>query len=344
MMEPTLTIVIPCYNEEEVLHETMKQLNQLMDQLTEEKLISNNSMMLFVDDGSKDNTWTIVYKEGLRNERIRGLKLARNVGHQRALLAGLLTAKDRSDCVISIDADLQDDINVIREFIIKFQEGYEIVYGVRENRDTDSFFKRNTAQAFYRLMEKLGVSLIYNHADYRLMSKRALEELSHFEEVNLFLRGIVPLIGFQSTSVYYSRKERLAGISKYPLKKMLSFAFDGITSFSITPIRFVLFSGFFAFFISLVFGIYFIWLKFFGTTVTGWTSLITSIWLIGGLQLIAIGLIGEYIGKMYIETKRRPKYVIDINTYQLSQSMFQAGGTGRLSDETFALAQNKESW
>lgn len=344
MMEPTLTIVIPCYNEEEVLHETMKQLNQLMDQLTEEKLISNNSMMLFVDDGSKDNTWTIVYKEGLRNERIRGLKLARNVGHQRALLAGLLTAKDRSDCVISIDADLQDDINVIREFIIKFQEGYEIVYGVRENRDTDSFFKRNTAQAFYRLMEKLGVSLIYNHADYRLMSKRALEELSHFEEVNLFLRGIVPLIGFQSTSVYYSRKERLAGISKYPLKKMLSFAFDGITSFSITPIRFVLFSGFFAFFISLVFGIYFFWLKFFGTTVTGWTSLITSIWLIGGLQLIAIGLIGEYIGKMYIETKRRPKYVIDINTYQLSQSMFQAGGTGRLSDETFALAQNKESW
>ncbi|WP_147534754.1 glycosyltransferase family 2 protein [Bacillus marasmi] len=337
MMEPNLTIVIPCYNEGAVLHETMNQLDALMKRLIEEKLISNRSKLLFVDDGSKDDTWMIIYKAGLRNERIRGVKLARNVGHQRALLAGLLTARDRSDCVISIDADLQDDIEVIREFLLKFTEGYEIVYGVRDNRETDSFFKRNTAQGFYRLMEKLGVSLVYNHADYRLMSKRALDELSKFEEVNLFLRGIVPLIGFKATSVYYARKERLAGESKYPLKKMVSFAFDGITSFSITPIRLVLFSGLIAFFISLVFGVYFLWLKMYGSTVTGWTSLITSIWLIGGLQLIAIGLIGEYIGKMYIETKRRPKYVIDINTYQLPQTAFQSTGSKRFNDENLNM-------
>lgn len=337
MMETTLTIVIPCYNEGAVLHETINQMNQLMEQLTEERLISNNSKLLFIDDGSKDDTWMIIYKSGLRNERIRGIKLARNVGHQRALLAGLLTARERSDCVISIDADLQDDIEVIREFLLKYQEGYEIVYGVRDNRQTDSFFKRNTAQGFYRLMEKLGVSLVYNHADYRLMSKRALDELAKFEEVNVFLRGIVPLIGFRSTSVYYARKERLAGESKYPLKKMLSFAFDGITSFSITPIRLVLFSGFLAFFISLVFGAYFFWLKYYGSTVTGWTSLITSIWLIGGLQLIAIGLVGEYIGKMYIETKRRPKYAIDINTYQIPQTPIGTTGSKRLGDENLQL-------
>lgn len=335
-MEPTLTIVIPCYNEEAVLHETIYQLNELINLLVEDNVISKQSMLLFVDDGSKDSTWGIIYKEGLKNERIKGLKLARNVGHQRALLAGLLTAKERSDCVISIDADLQDDIDVIREFILKYQEGYEVVYGVRDSRKCDSFFKRNTAQGYYRLMEKLGVSLVYNHADYRLMSKRALEELEKFEEVNLFLRGIVPLIGFRSTSVYYARKERLAGVSKYPLRKMLSFAFDGITSFSITPIRLVLFTGLTAFFISLVFGVYFFWLKLYGSTVTGWTSLITSIWLIGGLQLIAIGLIGEYIGKMYIETKRRPKYVIDINTFQLPQA-FQANGNKMLTEEAMAL-------
>ncbi|NMD71168.1 glycosyltransferase [Bacillus sp. DNRA2] len=335
-MEPTLTIVIPCYNEEAVLRETINQLNELINQLVEDNLISKQSMLLFVDDGSKDSTWGMIYKEGLKNERIKGLKLARNVGHQRALLAGLLTAKERSDCVISIDADLQDDINVIREFIMKYQEGYEVVYGVRDSRKSDSFFKRNTAQGYYRLMEKLGVSLVYNHADYRLMSKRALEELEKFEEVNLFLRGIVPLIGFRSTSVYYARKERLAGVSKYPLKKMLSFALDGITSFSITPIRLVLFSGLTAFLISLLFGVYFFWLKMYGSTVTGWTSLITSIWLIGGLQLIAIGLIGEYIGKMYIETKRRPKYVIDINTFQLPQA-FQANGNKRLTEEAVPL-------
>lgn len=221
MMEPTLTIVIPCYNEEETLPETISQLDRYMDELIQDNIISTNSKLLFVDDGSKDQTWMMIYKEGLKNERVKGLKLSRNVGHQNALLAGLLTAKERSDCVISIDADLQDDIHVIRDFLDKFQDGNEIVYGVRQNRKTDTYFKRSTAQGFYRLMGKMGVNLVYNHADYRLMSKRVLEELARFEEVNLFLRGIVPLIGFRSTCVYYDRKERLAGESKYPIKKWL---------------------------------------------------------------------------------------------------------------------------
>ena len=273
------------------------------------------------------------------NEHIKGLKLSRNVGHQNALLAGLLTAKNTSDCVISLDADLQDDIKVIREFVEKFREGNEIVYGV-EKRDTDTFFKRNSAQGFYHLMTKLGVNLVNNHADYRLMSKRALEELSRFEEVNLFLRGIVPLLGFRSTNVYYERQERLAGETKYPLKKMLAFAFDGITSFSVTPIRLVLLSGFISFFVSLIFGVYFFSLKFFGTTVTGWTSLITSIWLIGGMQLIAIGLIGEYIGKIYKESKRRPKYIIDINTFQL-HTPFQFSTNQRLADESYTIEYSR---
>lgn len=336
MMEPILTIVIPCYNEQEVLETTISQLNCLLEQLIKEDLISKKSRLLFVDDGSKDDTWTMIYKEGLKDERVRGIKLSRNVGHQNALLAGLLAAKDMSDCVISIDADLQDDIEVIREFVMKYNEGYEIVFGVRDNRETDSFFKRTTAQGYYRLMEKMGVKLVYNHADYRLMSKRALEELERFKEVNLFLRGIIPLIGFRSTSVYYARKKRLAGESKYPIKKMLAFAFDGITSFSVTPIRLVLFSGFISFFVSLLFGIYFFALKIFGTTVTGWTSLITSIWLIGGLQLIAIGLIGEYIGKLYTEVKRRPKYIVDLNTFQLPSAPLLSANK-KLIDESYNL-------
>ncbi|WP_299095638.1 glycosyltransferase family 2 protein [uncultured Metabacillus sp.] len=323
MVEPILTIVVPCYNEEDVLAETIHQLNEKIDYLIDEKLISAQSKILFVDDGSKDRTWSIIYKESLNNQKVHGLKLARNVGHQNALFAGLVTAKNTSDCVVSIDADLQDDVNSIREFILKYKEGFDIVYGVRKKRDTDGLFKRTTAESFYKLMQKMGVNLIYNHADYRLMSKRAIEELERFEEVNLFLRGIVPLIGFASTSVYYDRKERFAGDSKYPLKKMLSFAFEGITSFSVTPIRFVLLLGFLSFFTSLLFGSYFITLKFIGETETGWTSLITSIWLIGGLQLIAIGLIGEYIGKIYKESKRRPKYSVDINTYSLTQQLIE---------------------
>ncbi|MDQ0228730.1 glycosyltransferase family 2 protein [Metabacillus niabensis] len=323
MVEPKLTIVVPCYNEEEVLLETIAQLNNVLGELITEKLISNESKLLFVDDGSKDKTWSLIYKESLENRAVHGLKLSRNVGHQNALLAGLLTAKKSSDCVISIDADLQDDIQIIREFIVKFKDGFDIVYGVRKRRDTDHIFKKKTAEFFYKLMRKLGVNLIYNHADYRLMSKRAIDELERFEEVNLFLRGIVPLIGFPSTSIYYDRKERLAGTTKYPLKKMLSFAFEGITSFSITPIRFVLLLGLVSFFVSFLFGCYFITLKFLGGAETGWTSLITSIWLIGGLQLIAIGLIGEYIGKIYKEAKRRPKYSIDIDTFSMAHQLIE---------------------
>ncbi|MCH1625593.1 glycosyltransferase family 2 protein [Ferdinandcohnia quinoae] len=318
MFSPILTIVIPCYNEEEVLSETMKQLCNLLDQLIFEGAVSEKSKLLFVDDGSRDRTWTIIYKHGLTDLRVKGLKLSRNVGHQNALLAGMFAAKNQSDCIVSIDADLQDDTEVIRKFLDEFRGGYEIVYGVRKERKTDTFFKKHTAQGFYKIMKMMGVTIIYNHADFRLMGRRAVEALEHFDESNLFLRGVVPLIGFKSTSIYYDRKERLAGETKYPLGKMLSFALEGVTSFSVTPIRFISLIGFVSFFISLLFGGYFLLLKFTGQTETGWTSLITSIWLIGGLQLIAIGFIGEYVGKIYKETKRRPKYIIDIDTYNLA--------------------------
>lgn len=318
MIEPILTIVVPCYNEEEVLPETISELNDLLTDLVNDKAVSPKSKILFVDDGSKDQTWEIIYKEGLRKEHVRGLKLARNAGHQNALLAGLFTAKEYSDCVISIDADLQDDIGVINEFIQRFNEGNEIVYGVRKCRDRDTYFKRSTAQGFYALMRKMGVDLVYNHADFRLMSRRAIEELERYKEVNLFLRGVIPLIGLNSSVVYYERKERKAGTSKYPLKKMLAFALDGITSFSVTPIRFVLLIGCLSFFVSLLFEGYFLTLKVLGETQTGWTSLITSVWLIGGLQLIAIGIIGEYVGKIYKESKQRPKFMIDIDTYNMA--------------------------
>lgn len=318
MDEPVLAIVVPCYNEEEVLPETITQLTCLLQEMIKDKQVSEKSRILFVDDGSKDGTWRMIYKESINGGLVRGIKLSRNVGHQNALLAGLFTAKTSSDCVVSIDADLQDDIDVIRKFIMKFKEGYEIVYGVRDKRDTDTFFKRTTAQGFYKLMKKMGVNLVYNHADYRLMSRRAIEELEKFGEANMFLRGIVPLIGFQSTSIYYDRKERAAGETKYPLKKMLAFALDGITSFSVTPIRLVLLVGCISFLVSLLFGSYFLSLKFFGHTESGWTSMITSIWLIGGLQLIALGLVGEYIGKIYKETKGRPKYIVDFDTFHLA--------------------------
>lgn len=318
MSVPIVTLVVPCYNEEAVLPNTIDILHHLVEELIKETLISDKSKILFVDDGSSDQTWELIYKTSLKFDRIRGLKLARNAGHQNALLAGLFAAKTVSDCVISIDADLQDDITVIHQFIEKFKEGYEIVYGVRRKRESDTFFKRKTAESFYKLMGKMGVNLVYNHADYRLMSKRALEQLERFDEVNLFLRGIVPLIGFSSTSVFYDRKERLAGETKYPLKKMISFAFNGITSFSVTPIRFVMLTGCLFFLVSLLVLSYFLGLKFLGETEIGWTSLIISIWLIGGLQLMAIGLVGEYIGKVYQESKRRPKYIVDIDLFNLS--------------------------
>jgi polyisoprenyl-phosphate glycosyltransferase len=315
---PVLTIVVPCYNEEEVLPETIRQLGSLLEEMMAEKMISSDSNLLFVDDGSKDQTWQIIYKESLWKTYIKGLKLSKNAGHQNALLAGMFAAKTLSDCIVTIDADLQDDIQVIRDFVQKYKEGYEIVYGVRRKRETDTFFKRVTAQSFYKIMKYMGVNMIYNHADYRLLSKRVIEQLERFEEINLFLRGIIPLIGFRSTIVYYDRKERFAGQTKYPLKKMLAFAIDGITSFSVTPIRFISVIGFISFFFSLLFGGYFLWLKFMGHTKSGWASLIISIWLIGGLQLIAVGLIGEYVGKIYKESKRRPRYIVDIDTFHLT--------------------------
>lgn len=312
---PVLTIVVPCYNEEEVLHETTKQLSEIISQMIKENLITDKSKILYVDDGSRDKTWAIIEELNGVHPFVTGLKLAHNVGHQKALLAGLEVAGKNSDCVISIDADLQDDISVIKEFILKFHEGYEIVYGVRKSRETDTFFKRATAQGFYRFMQKMGVNVVYNHADYRLMSKRALEELSRYKEQNLFLRGIVSLIGLKTTEVYYDRKERFAGESKYPLKKMLSFAFDGITSFSVAPIRFITFIGFLSFLISNKVGIYALVIKFMGHANTGWTSLMVSIWFLGGLLLMSVGLIGEYIGKIYEETKGRPRFAIETDLY-----------------------------
>jgi glycosyltransferase involved in cell wall biosynthesis len=308
---PVLTIVVPCYNEQEVLPETVYQLSGVMRSLIQDKLVSESSTLLFVDDGSRDKTWELIEQFHMSNSLVTGLKLAKNAGHQSALLAGLMRAKAYSNCVVSIDADLQDDVAAIREFMVKYHEGFEIVYGVRQSRETDSWFKRSTALGFYKLMTKMGVRIHDNHADFRLMSKRTLDELEKFKEVNLFLRGIVPLIGFPSAVVYYDRKERFAGESKYPLKKMLAFAFDGITSFSVTPIRFVTLTGFALFAMSLFAAVYAIIGKLWGTTVTGWTSLILSVWFIGGVQLLALGLIGEYIGKIYKEVKQRPLYVIE---------------------------------
>jgi polyisoprenyl-phosphate glycosyltransferase len=315
MNKPVLTIVVPCFNEEEVLAETSAQLSSVLLKLTEESMISLDSMILFVDDGSRDRTWELIEVENERNPNIRGLKLARNVGHQNALLAGLETAATHSDCVISIDADLQDDITVIHQFIEKFWEGQDIVYGVRDSRETDTYFKRTTALGFYRIMERIGIKLVPNHADFRLMSKRALDELLKYKETNLFLRGLVPLVGFKSTKVYYDRKERFAGESKYPLKKMIAFAFDGMTSFSVAPIRFVTFIGFLAVLISAITGGYAITQELLGHTESGWTSLIISIWFVGGLQMLGIGIIGEYIGKIYHEVKRRPRYAVEKDLY-----------------------------
>lgn len=308
---PVLSIVVPCYNEEAVLGETTKELSNIMFQLIENHRINASSTVLLVDDGSIDKTWSIIEHTSKTNPLIQGLKLSRNFGHQGALIAGLETANGFSDCVISIDADLQDDVNAIYEFVDKYQDGYDIVYGVRDKRDTDTFFKRNTALAFYKLMGKLGVKLVPNHADYRLMNKKALTEFMKYQEENLFIRGIIPLLGFKTTEVYYNRKERFAGDSKYPLKKMLAFALDGITSFSIAPIKLVTWIGTSMIFIGTCVAIYSVITWFFNHAISGWTSLILSIWLVGGMQLLAIGIIGEYVGKIFKETKHRPRYTIE---------------------------------
>lgn len=306
-----LYMVIPCYNEEAVLCESSLRLKEKIEELIQKRKIDKASKIMFVDDGSKDQTWKLISQFCAENKIFAGVKLSRNKGHQNALLAGLMTAKEKADIVISMDADLQDDIGVIEEMIDRNNEGYEIVYGVRSSRKKDSFFKRFTAQGFYKFMKMLGVDIVYNHADFRLMSKVTLEKMSEFEEVNLFLRGIVPQIGYKSTVVYYERKERFAGESKYPLKKMLSFAFDGITSFSIKPLRMILTLGVFILLISIGIMVYSLIMKVLGNTVAGWTFLTISIWFIGGLQMIFLGIIGEYIGKIYYETKKRPRYIIE---------------------------------
>ncbi|MDF2669320.1 MAG: ykoT [Paenibacillus sp.] len=321
---PVISIVVPCYNEEEVLPETVVRLSSVMDRLINERLVAANSFVVFVDDGSKDRTWELIENFNRTHPHMSGLKLARNAGHQSALLAGLKSVINRCDCAISIDADLQDDPNVIREFIIQYLDGYEVVYGVRSSRETDTWFKRFTAQAFYKLMSRMGVKITYNHADYRLMSRRALEQLDKFKEVNVFLRGLVPMVGFKSTNVYYERHERFAGESKYPLKKMLAFAWDGITSLSVTPIRLVSAVGFLMFLVSLGMGVYAIIQKLVGYTVPGWTSIVVSLWFIGGIQVISLGLIGEYIGKIYKEVKHRPLFIIEQELQPLAAAQHDA--------------------
>lgn len=310
-MPVTLYLAIPCYNEEEVLPETAKRLREKFSALRKTGTISAESRACFIDDGSKDKTWNLICELHQKDPMFSGIKLSRNRGHQNALLCGLMTLRERADCVISLDADLQDDINAIDGMLEKFQDGCDVVYGVRSKRKTDTAFKRMTAQGFYRVMKALGADVVFNHADYRLMSRRALEGLEQFKEVNLFLRGIVPLIGYKSDSVYYERKERFAGESKYPLKKMLAFAMEGITSLSVKPIRMITTLGVGIFTVSIIMLVYFLVRHFMGDTVEGWTSIVVSVWAIGGLQLLAIGIIGEYIGKIYLETKERPKFIID---------------------------------
>ena len=310
MRENILYVVIPCYNEEEVLPETARQLKEKMTSLMERGLIARDSRIVFVNDGSKDRTWPIIRELYEQDPLYAGVNLTRNRGHQNALLAGLMTARDRADLVISMDADLQDDINAVDAMVDKYYEGCDIVYGVRSAREKDTFFKRFTAEGFYRLMAFLGAETVFNHADYRLMSRRALEGLAQFREVNLFLRGIVPMIGYITGYVSYERGERFAGESKYPLKKMLSFAMEGSTSLSTTPIRYITLLGFLVFLVSIAMLIYSVvrWAN--GATVLGWASVICSVWAIGGLILLSLGIIGEYIGKIYLETKGRPRFLI----------------------------------
>lgn len=308
---PIVYLVIPCYNEEEVLPETVKQLTDKLNRMQADGIIDPESKMLLVDDGSKDKTWQLISEMNRENHYVEGIKLAHNRGHQHALLSGLETAVKFCDCAISLDADLQDDIEVLDEFVRKYSEGCDVVYGVRKKRETDTFFKRTTAEGFYKVMKAMGVDLVFNHADYRLMSRRALEALGEYKEVNLFLRGIVPLIGYRSDYVYYDRHERFAGESKYPLKKMLSFALDGITSFSVKPLKLISNLGILISVLS-IFGLLYALISYFtGNAVAGWTATICSIWLLGGLQMLSLGVVGGYVGKIYNESKQRPRYRIE---------------------------------
>ena len=309
-MNEILFLVVPCYNEEEVLPETARRLGDKLAALTAAGKISPDSRVLFVNDGSKDRTWELIRGLHARDPRFLGADLTRNRGHQNALLAGLMTAKDRCDMAISMDADLQDDVDAVDAMVDAYHQGCDIVYGVRSSRKKDTFFKRFTAEAFYRLMNRMGAETVFNHADYRLMSRRALEGLSQFKEGNLFLRGIVPMIGYTTGTVEYERGERFAGESKYPLKKMVAFALEGITSLSTKPIRMVTGLGFLIFLVSILMLIYSIVRWATGATILGWASVICSVWAIGGLILLSLGIIGEYIGKIYLETKGRPRFLI----------------------------------
>lgn len=308
---PTLYLAVPCYNEQEVLQETARRLQEKLGEMMVSGIISDHSRILFIDDGSKDTTWEIIDSLHKGNSLVCGLKLSHNRGHQNALLAGLNTAKEYADCVISMDADLQDDISVLDKFIEKYTEGCDVVYGVRSSRKSDTAFKRKTAEGYYKFLRMLGVDIVYNHADYRLMSKRALDALAEYKEVNLFLRGIVRLIGFKTATIEYERHERFAGKSKYPFKKMLSFALDGITSFSVKPIKIIGNLGVVISILSIFAMLYALISKLTGNAVAGWTAIVASIWLIGGIQLLSLGVIGTYIGKIYSETKARPKYIIE---------------------------------
>ncbi len=310
-MAPVLYIVVPCYNEEEVLPETIKRLTAKLDEMSDAGLCSGESRILFVDDGSRDDTWDIIMRGHNVNKYVCGIKLSHNRGHQNALLAGLMSARELCDCAISIDADLQDDIGVMDQFVQKFTEGCDVVYGVRSKRKKDTFFKRTTAGVFYKLMKLLGVEIVENHADYRLMSRRMLNTLSEYREVNLFLRGIVPLMGFKSDIVYYERDKRFAGESKYPLKKMISFAIDGITSFSVKPLKIISNAGILISALSIIGILYAVISKLTGNAVSGWAATVGSIWLVCGLIMFCLGVIGEYIGKIYVEVKARPKYTIE---------------------------------
>lgn len=316
-MEDILTIVVPCYNEEEVLPETVKELGVILNDLVRQEKISERSKILFVNDGSKDRTWELISEYSEKYPYVTGLKFTRNYGHQNALLAGMKTAVKFSDMIITIDADLQDDVNAIYQMADQYLDGVDVVYGVRNSRDTDTFFKKRTALAHYGLMKKLGVNLVPDSADYRLLSKRATEALLQYQERNLFLRGMVPLVGYRSAKVYYARKERFAGKSKYPLGKMLHFALDGITSFSIAPIQLILILGIITTTISILMMVYVLIEKILGHVISGWSSLMISIWLLGGIQLISVSVIGEYVGKIFTEVKHRPRYNIEDGNYSM---------------------------
>ena len=313
---PVLYIVIPCYNEQEVLPITAPLFLQKVQELAEAEKISPDSRMLFVNDGSKDRTWEIICQLAKDNEHFIGICQSRNRGHQNAVLAGLMEAKDKCDITISIDCDGQDDINAMNEMVDAYLDGCEVVYGVRSKRDTDTFFKRFTAESFYKLLNKMGAEVVYNHADYRLVSSRVLQEFANFKEVNIFLRGMFPLVGFKSTSVYYERHERIAGESHYPLTKMLALAFDGITSLSVKPIRMITGFGMFVSVISLLGVIWATVQQILGHTVAGWASTTAIVCFVSGVQLLSLGVIGEYIGKIYLETKARPRYIISERTWE----------------------------